>query len=154
MNFYPAQVCDLVMISGETLRHWRGTLSPLSGKSGRTACFDAGDALALQVVKLVTQEFGVKVSCISAIAEQLFSVCAQKNWPRIDSCIMLISVSNSQVELLKRSSMWNANGAYWVIPIDELVVDLRTRLLSGEGHCLDRQVHLPYSPISIKSGAR
>lgn len=154
MNFYPAQICELVGISVETLRHWRGALPPLYKKSGRSACFHAGDALALEVVKLITHEFGVKVSCISPVAEQLFSSCDQRNWPRLERSAMLISISNKHVQLLKRSESLDEEGAYWVIPIDQLVADLRARMLSEEGYGRDRQGHLPYSPIEIKAGTR
>lgn len=79
MFYVPAQVREALGISEETLRHWRGSLEPLSGRRGYGPCFSPRDLLALKVIAQLHQ-LGIPMRRLRSSAQQLFDLCDQGPW--------------------------------------------------------------------------
>jgi hypothetical protein len=76
MKYTPGQAQETLYLSPATFRHWKTALPPLRGRIGYSPCFTPGDLLAMAVVKMLTEDIGIRVGNLRGIADALFGQCS------------------------------------------------------------------------------
>jgi hypothetical protein len=153
MNFTPQQVRQILSIPQETLRHWRTTLPPLSGKKGYSPCFSAGDILALRIVKEIVDKFRIRVQVLVPNSVSLFNTCKGVNWGRTYSQFLVFDPNSStQIVLQKADDLkfTPLNSTVMLIPLDYFVEELKS-LFAGERNSIQTEMLFP--PHVVKRSA-
>ena len=73
--YTPGQLRDAAGLSAETYRHWKKTLAPLRRARGHSPSFTPGDLVAVAIVRVLTETFGIRVGMLGSVAEPLFALC-------------------------------------------------------------------------------
>lgn len=71
-----AQVRELVDISEETFRTWRGVLPMLRRPKGGPS-FTLGDVLALRILRDMVNDLGMRISTVAPFGSELFDICEE-----------------------------------------------------------------------------
>ena len=149
MRLTPLQVQEIVGISRDTLRHWRKVLSPLKGKNGYRPCFTLGDALALKTVQLMANNFGISVKAISNVAPELFSICQSKGWATREDCWIAVDLHHGVVSLIEDVTQFSIQSAVMVIPMGQLMSELRQTMLGDTVIPTKQQLELALPPGKV-----
>jgi hypothetical protein len=80
LQYSLSQLRETVGLSVETYRHWKRVLPPLADKSGRAPCFSIGDFVAVSILRLLTENAGVRVGHLVDIATEIFQICNASHW--------------------------------------------------------------------------
>jgi len=86
---------EMLSLSRETFRYWRGKLPPLSMRGqGHKARYSTGDLLALKCVIALIQEHGQSISAVRRVAVPLFEACRHEHWEALRDKGLSISYMN------------------------------------------------------------
>ena len=138
-----------VGISQQTYRHWKKALAPIRREAGHSPCFTAGDLLAIAVVRLLTADFAIRVSALSAIAETLFANCNAAPWPVLERGRFVVELTSSRLQFLPELDHVPGLAPVLVIPLRPMIEHLRDAFLT-EGK-LDGQALLRFPPTPMPS---
>jgi len=152
MRYTPAQVRDLVVISEETLRHWRKVLPPIKDKRGYAPCFTYGEVLALKIIILLVSEFGMGVRTFSKSADKFFdSVTNAARFPEQVEYLIFEPESDSIRITRKGELEYHLQTIGLVVPIEPIIFELRQKLLTGSDHDLQSELKLTPGLVASKS---
>lgn len=145
MKLTPQQLREIVGISQETLRHWRQTLPPLQGRKGYSPCFFAADALALLVIREITETLHVKVHALKPIVTRLFEVCRDINWFQLEKKNLVFSFSEPSIKAVdvEKCAYDDCIGPMICLPLWPLITTLRQKLMQEEH---SQQMDFPFPP--------
>jgi DNA-binding transcriptional MerR regulator len=152
MKYTLGQVKEILPISQDTYRHWKITLSPLSGRNGHTRCFSPGDLLAMAIVKALTEEIGIRVGSLQSIAVALFEHCDNSSWAGLERSTLVIDQTRAQVNSTPEAQPLTLDGIAVILPCRPIVAGLRERLLLGRE--LAEQENLRFPPTVLPGGQR
>ena len=150
MKFTPGQVQETLQISPATFRHWKTKLSPLNGRNGYSPCFTLGDLLAMAVVKVLTEDVGIRVGNLLEIAGDIFSECNQSSWVGLERSVLMIEPSHSRVSCISESQSPTLNGAAIFLPLRPTIKALQDRLLLDHDESQQEPLRFPPSALSTK----
>ena len=151
VRYTPGQLRDAVGISQETYRHWKKALPPLGGGAGHGPRFSVGDLLAVVVVKILTNDFAIRVNAISAIARALFETCNAVPWPALERGKLLVDLAAGELQFIHTAEPTRVPAPVLVIPLQPSIRRLRAALLTE----YDRgtQAALPFPPTATTETA-
>jgi hypothetical protein len=152
MKYTLGQVKEILPISQDTYRHWKITLSPLSGRNGHTRCFSLGDLLAMAIVKTLTEEIGIRVGNLQAVAVELFGHCDSSSWAGLERSTFVIEQTHARVNLVPEAQALTLDRPIIVLPCRPIIAGLRERLLLGRE--LAEQEPLRFPPTALPGGQR
>ena len=141
----------MVGISRDTLRHWRKVLSPLTDRNGYRPCFTLGDALALKVIKVITEDFGVAVGAMFNIAPALFTLCGTKGWALMENVWLAVNPQTGLLRTVEDLKRLEIDDAALLIPMGRLMAELRQVVMSGMEEDPDPQIELSLALGGVKS---
>lgn len=147
MRYTPGQLRNVLELSQETYRHWKKVLPPLRVEKGHSPCFTAGDLIAVSVVQCLVTECGLRVSALSGISENLFKVCNVSSWPALERGTLAIEVRQGSVRLQLETSEVVAFGPLVLLPLREIVKDLRAQLVTVGEEESQATLRLPLTPL-------
>lgn len=139
---------DSTGLSSQTLRHWRGVLSPLKGRSAHQPCFSAGDLLALKVLQAWVMGTGGRISQLETTAAGLFALCAEEPWPRIEQSLLAYDLEAGTWELVAEGAPIRWPNGMVLLPIGRLARDLSDRLIGNRGASIQKPLEFPLMRVS------
>jgi hypothetical protein len=152
MKLSPGQVREVLRLSQDTYRHWKAALPPLAGRNGYRPCFTHGDLFAMAIVKALTDDAGVRVGALHAVAAGLFDHCGNHAWAELERSILVLELARVRVTFVPELQVPQFNGIGLVVPCRPIVVDLRERLLMDKEVADQGNLHFP--PTIISTGSR
>lgn len=152
MKFTPGQAREILRISQDAYRHWRGTLSPLAGRNGYSPCFTSGDLLAMAAVKVLTEDAGIRVGNLKVVAAALFEHCNRNSWAALERSVLVIEPSLGRVTSAPEGQSSPATREIAVVlPCRPIVAALRARLLHEQADAAQGALRFPPTALA---GAR
>jgi hypothetical protein len=147
VRYTPSQVRQVVGISQETLRHWRSTLSSLSGLKGHAPTFRPGQLLGLAVVRTLVEDLGLSVGALKGVERRIFDVCSSPQWVRLERGYLLVRPADGSAQFLDKITNDNVDRVSIVLPLERIVTSLREVLL--EVYPEDAQQSLVFPPVDV-----
>jgi len=129
MKLSPGQVREVLGLSQDTYRHWKAALPPLAKRNGYRPCFTYGDLFAMALVKALTDDAGVRVGALHAVAAGLFDHCGRHSWAELERSILVLELARVQVAFTQETHVPQPEGIGIVVPCGPIILDLRERLL-------------------------
>lgn len=122
----------------------------MRGRKAHRSGFSARDLLAVAVVKSWVEELGGQVSYLRDHAEELFMLCGQESWPRLEQSLLIHDLKTHQWNLIALGDpvMWD-HGAI-VLPIGRLASQLREQLV-GENRPSQKALDFPLMSIDVSN---
>lgn len=145
---------DATGLSSQAMRHWRGVLAPLKGRSAHHPCFSAGDLLALKVLQAWVDGTGGKIGRLEDSATALFSLCAEESWPRIEQSLLVHELETGRWELVAESAALRWPGGAVVLPIGRLARELSLQLFGSRGPGLQKPLGFPLMGVSRSTSSK
>ena len=142
----------MLPISQDTYRHWKGALSPLRGRNGYTACFTPGDLLAMAVVRVLTEDAGVRVRTLEPVAPALFEHCNRQSWAGLERSVLIIEPLGARLTSIPETQPLRPEELAVVLPLRPIISALRGRLLLEQME--DQQEALMFPPTAVKGGSQ
>ena len=149
VRYTPGQMRSAVGISQQTYRHWKKALAPIRREAGHSPCFTAGDLLAVAVLRVLTADFAIRVSALSAIAETLFDDCNAAPWPVLERGKFVVELTSGRLQFLPELDHVPGLVPVLVIPLRPIIKHLRDALLT-EGKLHDQEL-LRFPPTPMPS---
>lgn len=146
MRLTPGQVRDVVGVPVETFRHWRTTLTGLTGKSGHSPCFTIGDAVGFAVVRQLVEGMGVRISVFADAGLSLFDVCNITPWHVLEASYLLIDIAGNGVERVTTLPPDPGVESLVVVNLRPIMEGLRAHLMPSVP---DPQGSLPFLPLDL-----
>jgi KaiC/GvpD/RAD55 family RecA-like ATPase len=143
MRYTPSQVRQVVGISQETLRHWRSSLSSLSGIKGHAPVFRPGQLLGLAVIRTLVEGLGLGVGSLKAAESDIFEVCRNPQWIRLAQGYLLIRPADGTARFVERITDGNVNRTTIVLPMERIVTSLREALLEVAPEEVQQSIAFP-----------
>ena len=154
MKFTPGQVQETLQLTQGTYRHWRSTLSPLSGRNGHSPCFTHGDLLAMAVLKALTEDLGIRVCALVKIAKDIFEQCNRSSWAEMERSVLVIEPLRSRVSCFSKARSPTLDRAAIVLPFRAIIKDLQDRLLSKHDESQQGKLRFPPTALPAKTRVR
>jgi hypothetical protein len=151
MKLTPGQIQEILGLSRAAYRHWKEALPPLEGRNGHGPCFSLGDLLAMALIKTLTEDAGVKVGALSAVAAQLFEQSGRQSWAGFERTVLVLELSSVRVEFLADGHVLPSEQVSILVPCGRIVADLRERLLDDAEEA--QQGTLRFSPTIVRGSA-
>lgn len=145
VNYTPGQLRDAIGIGQETYRHWKKALAPMRRAGGHSPSFTAGDLLATAIVKILVAEYGMRISALSALADDLFEACNSRSWPTLERSLLVLDLGETCVFIQSEDGRLVLDKPAIVVPLRALIERLRSALLSGGE---DSQEMLRFPPVA------
>ena len=150
--YTPGQLRDAAGLPAETYRHWKKTLAPLRRARGHSPSFTPGDLVAVAIVRVLTETFGIRVSMLGPVAEPLFARCNEFPWPVLERGVMVIEIVDARVSLRQEQGERLPTAAAIVVPLGNLVSGLSETMLASD--LPGEQGSLRFPPIAFVSQGR
>lgn len=145
MRYTQGQIRDLLDLSVETLRAWRGVIPFLGERKGHAPTFTAGDLVAFAALAELVGTFGVRIGSIAEQAQTLFEICHAQSWLALDECVIVLDEQSARL-VRADDQRFAVAKATWSVPCSTLIARLRDTL-SSTGDSL--QGYLQFPPIAI-----
>lgn len=149
--YTPGQLRSAVSIAPETYRHWKKALRPLQCARGHSPCFKPGDLVALTIIRLLTQDMGIRVGTLAPIGDALFDICNRSPWPILERSKLIIDLPDASLLLCGELAETPTNKPFITIPLAPIVAHLSEQLLTASNE--DEQQSLHFPPVKIASSA-
>lgn len=145
MRYTQSQIRDLLGLSVETLRAWRGVVPFLGERKGHAPTFTSGDLVALAAISELVGTFGVRIGSIAEQAQMVFELCHDQSWLGLENCIIVLD--GTAAHLTVTEGQWlGTQQPMWIVPCSPLITRLRNMLSAPEA---PQQGHLQFPPLSI-----
>lgn len=139
---------EVTGLSSQAMRHWRGVLPPLKGRSAHHPCFSAGDLLALKVLQAWVEGTGGRIGRLEDSATELFTLCVEESWARIEQSFLVHDLKTGRWELVADAAAFHwPNGAVF-LPIGRLARELSAQLFGSRGPGLQKPLEFPLMGVS------
>lgn len=145
--YTPGQLRSAVSIAPETYRHWKKALRPLLRARGHSPCFSAGDLVATAVVRLLTEDMGIRVGTLTPIGDELFDLLSRSPWPALERTKLIIDLSNAVLLLRGEFSETPTSKPFITVPLAPVIAGLREQLLAASES--DEQPSLRFPPVGV-----
>lgn len=154
MKLSPGQVREVLGLSQDTYRHWKAALPPLANRNGYRPCFTPGDLFAMAVIKALTDDAGVRVGALHAIAASLFDHCGKHSWAELEHSTLVLELARVQVTFVPEQQSPQLDRTGLVVPCHRIVLDLRERLLMEKGPIDQGSLRFPPTMVSTDRHGR
>jgi hypothetical protein len=132
MQLTPGQIREVLGLSLDAYRHWRTTLSPLSTHNGHRPCFSHGDLFAMALIQSLTEDAGIRIGALHAVAATLFQQCNAQPWAAFERAVLVLELPNVRVNFLPDTRSLRFSKIGIVVACSPIIADLRDRLLMSK----------------------
>lgn len=139
---------EVTGLSSQAMRHWRGVLPPLKGRSAHHPCFSAGDLLALKVLQAWVEGTGGRIGRLEDSAADLFALCVEESWPRIEQSFLAHDLETGRWELVTDGAALRWPDGAVLLPIGRLARELSAQLFGSRGPGLQKPLEFPLMGVS------
>lgn len=148
LKLTPGQLRQTVCLSKETFRHWRQVLPSIRSRTGRSPAFSPGDAVALSVLRILTDDWGLQIGHLCEVSTQIFRLCNATPWVALEGETLLIDVANNDCKLLRTAAGLKVNKTVLLCPLTDVMHQLREHFLRTEPPSLQTELRL--APTAIR----
>jgi hypothetical protein len=149
--YTPGQLRGAMTIPQETYRHWKKALPPLRRGAGHSPCFTAGDLLAVAIVRVLTDDFAIRVGALSGIAEALFETCNVVSWPALERSKLIADLAHGRLQIRPELENIVLERPVLIVPLRSLVSYLRDALLTDGRADAQEMLRFPPTPLPSKA---
>jgi hypothetical protein len=150
MKLSPSQVREVLGLSPDTFRHWREALPPLAGRKGYRPCFTYGDLLAMAIVRALTEDAGVRIGALHAVATGLFEHCGRHSWAGVERSILVLELARIRVSFFPEPQIPQLDGIGIVVPCRPIVAELQELLHADKGKADQGNLRFPPTVVSTE----
>jgi hypothetical protein len=154
MKLSPGQVREILGLTQDTYRYWKAALPPLADRNGYRPCFTYGDLFAMAIVRALTDDAGVRVGALHAVAASLFDHCGNHAWAELERSTLVLELGRVRVTFVPELQIPQFKGIGLVVPCRPIVVDLRERLLMDKDPTDQGNLHFPPTVVSGQTRRR
>ena len=129
MQYTPGQLRDAVGLSKEAYRHWRRVLTGFPAGKNHGPVFAPGDVLALAVLRLLTDECGLRVGSLGTVSDRIFEVCNETPWEVLGERVLVIDIGKRTCATRGKTEWVVGDNAVVVCPMGPLIERLRDHLV-------------------------
>lgn len=148
VHYTPGQLRSVACIPPETYRHWKKALSPLRRDRGHSPCFTPGDLVAVAVVRTLSNELGIRVGTLAAIADALFELCNSGPWPTLERGKLIIDLPQGKIEFRPElSEKPPIDGLTVIVPLRPIVRQLRDQVLTASESNDQQTLQFPLAAV-------
>jgi hypothetical protein len=151
MKLTPGQIQGILGLSRATYRHWKEALPPLEGRNGHSPCFSLGDLFAMALIKALTDDAGVRIGALHAVAFPLFEQSGRQSWAAFERSVLVLELISVRVDFFAEGQLPQPDRIGIIVPCGRIVADLRERLLEDAEEA--EQGTLRFSPTIVRGGA-
>lgn len=151
MKLTLGQVREALQLPQETLRYWRGALLPLAVRKGHQPCFSPGDLLALAIVKILVDQFGVQIRNLDSLARALFDECEQHSWTRFERQVAVIYPGTWNLLFAAENQIPQLTGAAIIVPCGPVIAALRAALMVEQTEEPQGALRFPLAAVERRS---
>lgn len=150
MQFTTAQVRSAIGLPLQTLRYWRGILTPLRDKpAGKSARFSVGEILALFVVGKLVTGMRIDVGAIAPIAPAIFDLCRRPAFLGPNTVLHIdIEARTAALDRDWKLDARSQNGVI-LLPLYEIAMEIRN-LLTAHDEIEPAQGEFPWPLTSVR----
>jgi hypothetical protein len=152
MKLSPGQIREVLGLSQDTFRHWKKALPPLAGRNGYRPCFTTGDLFAMALIRALTEDAGVRIGALHAVAVSLFDYCGRHSWAELERSTLVLELGYVRVRFFAEGNIPQLDGIGIVVSCRPIVGDLRERLLMDKEDT--EQGNLRFPPTVVSTGSR
>lgn len=149
MQLTPGQLRDTVRISKETLRHWKRVVPAMQGRRGRSTAFSAGDAAALGILRVLTNDWGIQIGRLGDVSTEIFRLCNETPWPALEGSTLQIDVPRRRCRLSRKPI--GADETVLQCPLGPILRYLREEFLRTDLPQAQAELRLPPVPLRQRS---
>jgi DNA-binding transcriptional MerR regulator len=154
MKLTLGQVRGTLGLSQDTYRHWKTVLLPLAARKGRGACFSHGDLLALAILKSLTDQVGVPVGGLDAIARSLFEQCGKQSWAKLERLTAVVCPEDGSLSFVFDGQIPQMTQAAIIIPCGPIISVLRAALMVEQPEETQSRLRFPLAAVTAERGGR
>ncbi len=125
-------------------------MPPLADRNGYRPCFTLSDILALKVIRLLVEDFGIAPGTLAGLARKLFPLCSQRGWTLKGDAWLIVNPKAGLLELTDNLRHHEINGAALLIPLGRLMDELQRSVLARPEETPDPQRELSLPPGNVK----
>lgn len=144
LQYTPGQLRNAAAITPETYRHWKKLLAPLRRQKGHSPCFSVGDIVSVTVVRVLAIDFGIRVSVLSPLSEDIFALCNSTPWPTLERGRLVLDIPGATVRFRLEVGDILADGPAIIVPFRPLIARLREQIFAASEP--ERQTTLRFPP--------
>ena len=149
MQLTPGQLRNTVRLSKETFRHWKRVLPAMKGRRGRSTAFSAGDAVALSILRVLTNDWGIQIGRLGDVSTEVFRLCNGTPWVALERSTLQIDVPKRRCRLLKKPI--DADETVLQCPLGPILRYLREEFLRTDLLRAQAELRLPPVPLRRRS---
>jgi DNA-binding transcriptional MerR regulator len=154
MKLSPGQVREILGLTQDAYRHWKAALPPLTDRNGYRPCFTHGDLFAMALIKALTDDAGVRVGALHAVAASLFDHCGTHSWTELERSTLVLELARVQVTFVSEQQLPKLDGIGLVVPCRRIALELRERLLMDKEPVDQGNLHFPPTVVSRQARGR
>lgn len=117
-------------------------------EGGPRACFGPAELLATSIIKRVV-ELGVPISKLTRLSDAVLQGCRAAGWQHLARQHVWLHVESEEANFSSDFRVL-VTGPTIVLPLAQLIDELRNRLLEGDD---DPQRDLAFPPVSVAGGS-
>lgn len=151
MKLTPGQIREVLGLTQDAFKHWKKVLPPLGDRNGYRPCFTHGDLFAMALIKALTEDAGVRVGALHAVAANLFSQCGSQSWAGFERSMLVLELARVRVEFVPEPHIPQLDRIGIIVPCRPIITDLREWLLQDAKET--EQGHLRFAPTMVRGGA-
>jgi hypothetical protein len=151
MQLTPGQIREILGLSPDTFRHWKGTLPPLTGRNGHRPCFSLGDLFAMALIRALTEDAGVRVGALQAVSAILFEQCNRQSWAGLERSVLVLELARVRAEFIPEPHIPSPERIGIIVPCRPIIAELRDSLLKEADD--DNQGNLRFAPTMVRGSA-
>lgn len=114
-------------LNADTLRYWKGILTPIAGRDGRSSGYTLEEIVALAVIARATNNLKVPVNVFAEHAQALFETVAA--FISDGQGPPLVFIHGDEVHFGRQGSLPEVE-ALAIVRIDRVLLDVRTRMIA------------------------
>lgn len=122
----------------------------MKNRRGRSAAFSPGDAVALSILRALTDDWGIQIGHLAEVSSEIFRLCNVTPWVALEETTLQINLPERRCRLLKRNP--GSDDAVLLCPLGPVLRLLRDEFLRTETPRTQGELRLPPTPLRQRSG--
>lgn len=147
MRYTQSQIRELLSISVDAFRTWRGAIPALALHKGHAPSFTPGDVVAMAIVAELVRDFGVRVGTVGDRFDRLFKECRGKSWHSLENCVAMIEADDFCLVDASLAYRRSSDVSTLCVPCAPIIARLRAALTATDVE--QTQGHLQFPPTSV-----
>jgi hypothetical protein len=129
-------------------------LPAIQSRRGRSPAFSPGDAVALSILRVLTEDWGIQIGHLGQISTELFRLCNATPWVVLEAGTLAVNVAEGSCSLLRSAAGVKNDRSILLCPLSSIMNQLREDFLQTESSTTQRELLPPTVIKQRTSGAK